>query len=73
MPNSCQTYRGTDYNLTVALLAFALVFSPAILMLSIPFSSVSAAVALGVSTLCVALAWMSWSRSSTLTIASVVR
>ncbi len=73
MTKSRQTYTGTDYNLTVALLVVAFVFSPAMLVLSRPVGFVPAGIALGLSALCVVLARISWRRFSTLTIASVVR
>jgi len=72
-PTSYQTYTGTDYNLTVALLVIALIFSPAMLLLSWPVDFLSAASAAALSTFCLGSAWVSWSRFSTLTIASVVR
>lgn len=73
MIQSRQTYTGTNYVATVALLACGLVFSPALLVLSGPISPGGGGAAFGMSMLCLAIARVSWSRSSNLTIASVVR
>jgi len=73
MPHSLHTYTGTNYNVTVALLVVAFVFSPASLALFHPVGFTPTVLAIGTSTLCVFFAWVSWKRSSNLTIASVVR
>lgn len=73
MTDSRRIFTGADYTPTIALVAFAFVFGPALLILSGPVTALLAAVGSAFSTLCLALAWVSWSRFSTLTIASVVR
>ncbi|MFN7939647.1 MAG: hypothetical protein U0R19_40350 [Bryobacteraceae bacterium] len=62
---------GTQYTLTVTLLALAFVFSPALLVLSNQFGYLSISLAVASSTLCVALAWLNWSKYSRLTIPSI--
>ena len=70
MNESLRTYTGANYVPTVALLVFAFVFSPTLLVLSGPAGAASYALAF--SCVCLALARASW-RRSTLSIASVVR
>ena len=65
-------YTGADYAPTVALVVFALVFSPALLVLSGPVGEAPLTAALAFSAACLALAWILWTRFSTLSIASVV-
>jgi len=62
MLESYQTSTGTGYTTTVALLAVAFVFSPAILFLSRPFGYKAAALAITCSVLCAGWAWINWSR-----------
>ena len=62
---------GTQYTLTVALLSLAFVFSPALLVLSNRFGYLPISLAVACSTLCVALAWLNWTRYSRLTIPSI--
>lgn len=71
MFNSHQKPTGTQYTMTVALLITAFVISPAILILSSPFGSASAALAFVLSGLCVAFAWVNWKKYSQLTIPSI--
>ena len=71
MDSSQQVYAGTRYNGTVAFLAVAFVFSPAVLILSRPFGNTSLFLAVGCSALCLLLAWANWRRHSTLTIPSI--
>lgn len=73
MTDSRRIYTGADYTLTIALVTFALIFSPALLILSGPVTFLPVAVGSAFSALCLALACVSWTRFSTLTIASVVR
>jgi hypothetical protein len=62
---------GTQYTLTFALLALALVFNPAALVLSGRFGYVPISLAVAGSALCVVLAWLNWTRRSRLTIPSI--
>lgn len=66
-------YTGADYTSTVALVVFAVFFSPALLLLSGPIGGLPPAAALALSAACLAFAWIRWTRFSTLTIASIVR
>jgi TRAP-type uncharacterized transport system fused permease subunit len=71
MFDSHQKSTGTQYVITVALLAVAFIFSPALLVVSRPFGPVSVVLALACSTLCIALAWFNWKKNSDLTIPSI--
>jgi hypothetical protein len=71
MLESYQTSTGTGYTTTVALLAVAFVFSPAILFLSRPFGYGAAAVAVTCSVLCAGWAWINWKKSSRLSMPSI--
>ena len=71
MLNSQQTYVGTHYTTTVALLVIACVITPALLLLSRPFGYGAPSLAVACSALCVALAWINWKRYSELTILSI--
>ena len=62
---------GTAYTTTVALLLVAFVFSPVVLVASRPFGYLSLSLAIASSALCVTLAWVSWKRSSQLSIPSI--
>lgn len=71
MFRSQQKSTGTEYTGTVALLAVAFVFSPAVLILSSApgyYASLSALVCSG---LCTGLAWLQWKKFSNLTIPSI--
>ncbi|MBI4903412.1 MAG: hypothetical protein HY820_07250 [Acidobacteria bacterium] len=62
---------GTQYTLTVALLALAFVFSPAVLLLSGRTGYLPISVAVASSALCVILAYVNWTRNSRLTIPTI--
>ena len=72
MKSSQQRYTGTDYNSTVALVIVALVFSPALLVLSSPFGNASVYASAAFSAMCLVLAWANWKKRSALTIPSIV-
>ena len=67
-----QKFADTQYASTVALLVLALVFSPAVLVMSQPFGSVSVSLAAAFSALCIVLAWFAWAKGSRLPRMSVV-
>jgi hypothetical protein len=71
MFDSQERSSGTQYVRIVALLSVAFLFSPAVLVISRPFGSVSVLVALLCSILCVTLAWFTWKKSSELAIPSL--
>ena len=71
MFDSQQKSTGTQYTGTVALVAVAAIFSPAVLFLSRPVGYVSLSLAITCSALCAGLAWLNWSRYSQLTIPSL--
>lgn len=62
---------GTRYTPTVALLAVAFIFTPAVLVMSGPFRYLSLSLAIACSALCVTLAFVSWKRFSRLCIPSI--
>ena len=62
---------GTGYTTTVAFLVVAFVFIPAVLVVSRPFGYLSVSLAIVCSTLCVALAWVTWRKTSQLSIPSI--
>ncbi len=66
-----QKSTGTQYTTTVALLAVALIFVPAVLIVSRPFGYVALAFAIACSALCVTLAWVLWKKASQLSIESI--
>ena len=66
-----QKSTGTGYTTTVALLAVAFIFSPAVLMVSRPIGYVSLSLAIACSALCLALAWVNWKKSSQLSMPSI--
>jgi hypothetical protein len=68
MIDSQRKSTGTEYTTTVALLVLAFIFSPAILIVSGQFGYWSVSLALACSALCVALAWVNWTKYSRLTI-----
>jgi hypothetical protein len=67
-----QKSTGTRYTLTAALLSIAVLFIPAMLVVSRPFGLVSVSLAITCSALCVGLAWINWKKNSDLTIPSIV-
>lgn len=71
MFDSQQKSTGTEYTMTVALLIVALIFSPAVLIVSRPVGYASISVAAACSVFCVAFAWFNWKRYSELTIPSI--
>ncbi len=71
MLESYQKSTGTGYTPTVALLAVALVFSPAILFISRPFGYGAISLAVAFSTLCAGWAFFSWKKSSQLFMPSI--
>lgn len=66
-----QIISGTRYSTTVAFVAAALIFSPALLVLSQPMRPVTAALAIASSVICLVLAWRSWRKHSRLTIETI--
>ena len=71
MLDSHQKFTGTQYTGTVALLILAVIFIPAILMMSGPPGSVSISLASICSALCLGFAWRNWKIHSRLTIPSL--
>jgi len=71
MFESQQKPTGTGYTMTVALLAVALIFSPAVLFFSRPIGYVSVSLAIVCSALCLAAARINWKRASQLSIPSI--
>jgi hypothetical protein len=71
MFDPCQKSVGTDYTTTIALLIVALIFVPAVLVVSHPLGYPFPSLALACSALCVTLAWVNWRRSSQLSIPSI--
>lgn len=59
---------GRDYSMTIALLAFGLVFVPAVLVTSHSFGQGGLIVALVGGMLCLILGWLNWKSNSKLTI-----
>jgi hypothetical protein len=68
---SQQKSTGTQYVITVALLAVAFIFSPAVLVISRSFGYTGIVLAVACSTVCVALAWINWKKNSQLSIPSL--
>jgi hypothetical protein len=64
-----QASTGSGYTRTVAYLAVAFIFSPAVLFVSRPVGFIAISLAIACSALCVALAWLDW-RKFSLSIAS---
>ncbi len=71
MSDPSQKLTGTGYTATVALLAVAFIFSPAMLVVSRPFGYLSLSLAIACSALCVTVAWFRWKRASQLSIPSI--
>lgn len=66
-----QKATGTRYTTTVALLAVAFIFIPAVLFVSRPFRYISLFIAIACSVICVISAWRLWKRYSQLSITSI--
>jgi len=62
---------GTSYTATVALLILALIFIPAVLIVSHPISDIALLLAMLCSAICIGLARRSWQKSSQLSICSI--
>jgi hypothetical protein len=62
---------GRDYTKTVALLVIAVIFIPALLLVSGSSGYLSFSLAISGAAICVAFAWVSWKRSSQLSVASI--
>lgn len=71
MLESNQKSTGTGYTTTVALLAVAFIFSPALLFVSHPFGYGPLFLAVACSTLCAGWAWTNWKKSSQLSMPSI--
>lgn len=71
MFDSSQIPTGTSYSTTITLLFLAVVFTPAMLLFSMPFSAIAVLLAAGGSAVCLALAWANWKKLSQLTIPSI--
>ena len=71
MFKTSQKSTGTGYTTTVALLAVAFIFIPAVLFISRPFGYGLALPAVASSVACVAWAWINWKRSSQLSMPSI--
>ncbi|MBZ5674477.1 MAG: hypothetical protein LAP61_09550 [Acidobacteriia bacterium] len=72
MLESYQKSTGTGYTPTVALLAVAFVFSPALLFISRPFGYGAVTLAAACSTVCAGWAWINWKKSSQLSMPSIM-
>ena len=66
-----QKSTGTGYTSTIAFLVVALIFSPATLIFSGHFGYISVSLAIAGSILCIALAGLTWKKSSQRTIPSI--
>lgn len=71
MLESYQKSTGTGYTTTVALLAVAFVFSPAVLFISRPFGYGAVVLAVACSAGCAGWAWIHWKKSSQLSMPSI--
>ena len=71
MLESYQKSTGTGYTTTVALLAVAFVFSPAVLFISRPFGYGAISLAVACSALCAGWAFLNWKKSSQLSMPSL--
>ena len=63
---------GRNYVTATALVVFALVFTPAVVIISGPPGYLSLALALASGATCIGLAWVKWKRSSHLFVPSIV-
>ena len=70
MFNDHQKYTGTSYTTTVAW-GIAAIFSPVVLFLTAPSGYWTTSTAIASSALCAAIAWVTWARSSRLSIPSL--
>lgn len=61
---------GSGLPTTVAYLAMAFIFGPALLVVSRPAGYMGLSLAVACSAVCVALAWMNWRESSPVSVAS---
>ena len=66
-----QKSSGGGYTTTVAYLAVALIFSPAILVISRPVGYFTVSLAIAISTICLALAWVNWRKSAQPSVTSI--
>ena len=66
-----QKSTGTGYTTTVAFLVVAFIFSPAALMFSGHFGYIAVSLAITCSALCVVMAWVTWRKSSQLSMPSI--
>jgi hypothetical protein len=66
-----QKSTGTGYTRTVTFLVIAFILIPAVLVVSRPLGYVSVSLAVAFSALCIALAWVTWKKSSQLSIPSI--
>ena len=66
-----QKSTGTGYTSTIALLVLAFIFSPAALIFSGRFGYISVSLAIACSVVCIALAGLTWRKSSQRTIPSI--
>jgi len=71
MFDSSQKSTGTEYTPTIALLAVAFVFVPAVLLATNSWGYMALSLATVCSTACVGLAWLKWKKSSQLFIPSI--
>jgi hypothetical protein len=67
MFDACQKSAGTDYTKLAALLAIAVIFSPAAVLFFRPVGYLSVFLAIAISGACLTLAALSWRKSSQLT------
>jgi len=63
---------GTQYTTTVALLAGAFIFIPAVLVASRPLDMFTFSLAIAGSLFCAGLAWVKWNKHSNLTTLSII-
>jgi hypothetical protein len=66
--HSFQQAAGREYTVTIALLAAALIFIPAVVAVSQPLSYLPA---VGASALCLTAAWIHWKRSQPLLLSPI--
>ena len=71
MSKSAEMRTGTGYTMTVALLVMAFFFCPAIWMASRPVSGIFLSVTIVCGVLFATLAWITWKKSSRLTVPSI--
>ncbi len=71
MFDGSRQYTGTGYTKTVAFLVVAFIFIPAVSVVSRPLGYVSVSLAIVCSAVCVSMAWVTWRKSSQLSIPSI--